>query len=87
MRKLLLYLLRKIVLKNDTPVEYTINRRRVVLPKIGDEVKKGDILTDGSISLNELFKNAGKDATQQYILREVSKVYEFQGRNPFIQTS
>ncbi|MCH7756611.1 hypothetical protein IIC45_00795 [Patescibacteria group bacterium] len=47
--------------------------------KVGDKVEKGDILTDGSVELEALFKYGGKERTQDYIISEVSKVYELQG--------
>ncbi len=59
--------------------EYLVNYHRVVLVKVGDKVKKGDMLTDGSADLNELFKYAGKEKTQNYIIHEITKIYELQG--------
>ena len=37
------------------------------------------MLTDGSADLEELFRYAGKDRTEKYIIHEVSKLYELQG--------
>jgi DNA-directed RNA polymerase subunit beta' len=45
----------------------------------GDEVKAGQLLTDGSALLPELFKYGGQEATQDYIISEVNKIYELQG--------
>jgi hypothetical protein len=39
-----------------------------VVVKIGDEVLKGQMLTDGSADLSELFKYAGEHKTQEYII-------------------
>jgi DNA-directed RNA polymerase subunit beta' len=63
--------------KNET--EYVAAYNRMPLIKAGDRVKKGDLLTDGSADLEELFKYAGQDKTLDYIVREVSKPYELQG--------
>ena len=49
--------------------------------KVGDKVQKGDIITDGSADLDELFEFGGKDKTLEYIVREVSKPYELQGES------
>jgi DNA-directed RNA polymerase subunit beta' len=49
------------------------------LVKSGDKVEKGDVLTDGSVDLDELFKYAGKEKTQNYIIHEITKIYELQG--------
>ncbi len=59
--------------------EYTVSAIRVPLIKVGQEVKKGDILTDGSADLDELFRYAGREKTENYIIHEVSKLYELQG--------
>ncbi|ATZ21134.1 DNA-directed RNA polymerase subunit beta' [Mesoplasma coleopterae] len=45
----------------------------------GDEVKPGKKLTEGSINLHDLLEVAGTTAVQNYILKEVQKVYRLQG--------
>lgn len=65
--------------KAKSEIEYTVHFRRMPLVKVGDTFKKGDLLTDGSADLQELFKYAGLEATQQYVIRETSKIYELQG--------
>ena len=64
--------------KNDN-IEYTINFRRVVKVSQGDEVHQGELLTDGSANLPDLFKYAGQEAVQDYIINETNKIYELQG--------
>lgn len=59
--------------------EYLVNQNRSILVKVGDKVEKGDVLTDGSVDLEELFKYAGKEKTQNYIIHEITKIYELQG--------
>ena len=54
---------------------------RTVLVKTGQRVNKGDILTDGSVNISELFSLGGKTKAEDYILNEVSKVYALQGAN------
>jgi len=66
--------------KKDT-IEYSINFRRVPLVKVGHKITKGQLLTDGSADLAELYEYAGKEATQAYIISEVVKIYELQGAN------
>ena len=62
-------------------IEYATHLRRQVLVKVGQEVKKGQMLTDGSADISELFKYAGKEKTQEYIITEIVKIYELQGAN------
>jgi len=50
-----------------------------VLPEIGQEVKKGDLLSEGHADLQELFRLAGKEITERYIIKEVQKIYSLQG--------
>ncbi len=65
--------------KGSEVIEYEVHFRRVPLVKVGDKIEKGQLLTDGSADLSELFKYAGKEKTQHYIISEVVKIYELQG--------
>src|SRR5581483_10904549 len=65
--------------KNKIALDYSVNFLRMITVKVGDKVKKGDLLTDGSADLDELFKYAGREKTEQYIIHEISKLYELQG--------
>ena len=49
-----------------------------ILVKVGDELKAGDKITEGSISPKELLDVAGAEAVQNYILTEVNKIYKSQ---------
>jgi DNA-directed RNA polymerase subunit beta' len=46
----------------------------------GDKVNKGDILTDGSADLQQLFKLRNRLEAQKYIIREIQNVYSSQGQ-------
>ena len=59
--------------------EYEVNYRRVPMVSKGDSVVAGQMLTDGSALLPELFKFGGQEVTQDYIISEVNKIYELQG--------
>lgn len=65
------------VTKRDT--EYTIHPARSILVKPGSTVKKGDFMTDGSADLDELFLLAGKERAQEYVIAEITRIYELQG--------
>ncbi|MED4402152.1 DNA-directed RNA polymerase subunit beta' [Metabacillus fastidiosus] len=45
----------------------------------GDKIESGQVLTEGSIDPKELIKVKGLAAVQDYLLREVQKVYRMQG--------
>ena len=45
----------------------------------GDEVKKGQPITDGGFDPSEILEIMGPNAVQEYILREIQKVYRSQG--------
>ncbi|MEX0917132.1 MAG: DNA-directed RNA polymerase subunit beta' [Candidatus Paceibacterota bacterium] len=60
-------------------VDHTFSTLRMTLVKVGAKVEKGDLLTDGSSDLQELFKYGGKEKTQEYIIQEATKIYELQG--------
>lgn len=59
--------------------EHKAHFLRVVTVKEGDKVKKGDFLTDGSANINDVFKYGGREKAQNYIIDEISKIYELQG--------
>ena len=65
--------------KKKDNIEYEVHYRRVVTVSKGDTVKAGQLLTDGSALLPELFKFGGQEITQEYIISEVNKIYELQG--------
>jgi DNA-directed RNA polymerase subunit beta' len=65
--------------KKKDNIEYAVHYRRVVVVSKGDTVIPGQLLTDGSALLPELFKFGGQEVTQDYIISEVSKIYELQG--------
>ncbi|MFC5713785.1 DNA-directed RNA polymerase subunit beta' [Thalassorhabdus alkalitolerans] len=46
---------------------------------VGDHVETGDPLTEGSIDPKELLVVSGLHGTQEYLLKEVQKVYRMQG--------
>ena len=45
----------------------------------GDRVKKGDMITEGSVEPNEILTVCGPLAVQDYLIKEVQKVYRTQG--------
>ncbi len=47
--------------------------------KVGSTVKAGDKLTEGNVDPKELLQDAGVKAVQNYILKEVKKVYAVTG--------
>ncbi len=65
--------------KEEEAVEYKISPSVEILVKAGDTVKKGDPLCAGSLDLKKLFKLLGKKAVQDYIIKEIQKVYVSQG--------
>ncbi len=65
--------------KNGAPMEYVVVHPRMPLVRAGDAVVKGQLLTDGSVDIDTLFEYAGRTITQEYIISEVSKIYELQG--------
>ncbi|HSE56596.1 MAG TPA: DNA-directed RNA polymerase subunit beta', partial [Candidatus Paceibacterota bacterium] len=64
--------------KKDS-IEYTTPPHRMPIVKVGQDIKKGELLTDGSADIHEVYEYGGKDAAEDYIVREISKVYELQG--------
>jgi len=62
----------------DNEIEYIAPFRRTPIVKVGAKVIKGELLTDGSADIAEIFKYGGKEMAEEYIIREINKVYELQ---------
>ena len=59
--------------------EYEIPAGARLLVVEGERVNAGDALTEGSKNPHHILSILGRDATQQYLLQEVQKVYRYQG--------
>ncbi len=60
-------------------IDYVVSYPRTPIVKSGSRVAPGQVLTDGSASIQEIFKYGGKQVAEDYILNEINKVYEVQG--------
>ena len=65
--------------KQKGETEYVFTFKRVPTVRLGDKVVKGQLMTDGSADIDEVFKYGGKEMAQNYIISEVNKLYELQG--------
>ncbi len=65
--------------KEEEIVEYRISPNIEILVKEGDMVKKGDALCAGSLDLKKLLKLLGMKVVQDYIIKEIQRVYVSQG--------
>jgi len=63
--------------KRDT--EYKVSPVRHIIVKEGQAVTKGQFLTEGSASIEDLFEYAGRTTAQEYIIDEITRIYELQG--------
>ncbi|MCX6718686.1 MAG: DNA-directed RNA polymerase subunit beta' [Candidatus Staskawiczbacteria bacterium] len=69
---------KKSALKKET-MEYKIPGRIAIIVEKGQEIKENQPLCEGSLDLKKLYKSAGVEPTQRYILQEVQKIYSSQG--------
>lgn len=60
-------------------MEYKIPGRIAIIVEKGQEVKENQPLCEGSLDLKKMYKSAGVEATQRYILQEVQRIYASQG--------
>ncbi len=70
----------KIIGSGEEAKEYIIPPGYVVWVKDGDLVATGDQLTEGHLDLSLLYQMKGKQATCQYILKEIQQIYSSQGQ-------
>jgi DNA-directed RNA polymerase subunit beta' len=59
--------------------EYVVPFGKGVVVRVDDTIQKGQAISDGVIDTKELFKVAGIAEAQNYIIREIGKVYALQG--------
>ncbi|MDP2631637.1 MAG: DNA-directed RNA polymerase subunit beta' [Candidatus Uhrbacteria bacterium] len=60
--------------------EYVIPQGYSLYVKDGDQVLAGDVLTEGHLDLQALFKYKGRDAVQMYLAKEIQSIYASQGQ-------
>ncbi|PEJ47413.1 MULTISPECIES: DNA-directed RNA polymerase subunit beta' [unclassified Bacillus (in: firmicutes)] len=72
--------------KQEIIVQGTVESRNYPVPygarlkvQEGEKIERGQVMTEGSIDPKELLKVKGTNAVQEYLLREVQKVYRMQG--------
>jgi DNA-directed RNA polymerase subunit beta' len=70
----------EIIISNKFDVKtYMSNFGSKVIVNVGDIVKNGQQLTDGSVNPKQLLEVSDVKTTQNYILKEIKKVYKLQG--------
>ncbi|WP_019892102.1 DNA-directed RNA polymerase subunit beta' [Allobaculum stercoricanis] len=72
----------EVIIKNETEsVSHKINANQTLRPwvAVGQEIEAGQPLTEGPLDPKELLAVAGVNQVQNYILKEVKKVYQSQG--------
>ncbi|MEK9179927.1 MAG: DNA-directed RNA polymerase subunit beta' [Patescibacteria group bacterium] len=65
--------------KKKKPQEFLIPRTALLFVKAGDEVKRGDQLSEGHLDIKELLEIKGKPEVQRYIINEVQRIYMSEG--------
>lgn len=63
----------------EEKVKYSIPYNVNPIVHEGDSIQVGDKITEGSINPHELLELVGSSAVQEYIVKEVQKVYRLQG--------
>src|SRR3989339_327433 len=71
-----------VVLTGESQVvkEFIIPPGIALWVKDGDQVTKGQQLTEGSLDLHEIYALKGKEAVQRYIMKEIQYIYSSQGQ-------
>ena len=58
---------------------YSVAHNAGIRVKDGDTIEKGYILTNGALNPHDIMRILGRDATQDYLINEVQRVYRQQG--------
>jgi DNA-directed RNA polymerase subunit beta' len=72
---------REVTIKREDGTEdvYTMPFGSSIIAEVGQEIKAGDPLTEGSVNPHDVLAVKGEEAVQNYIISEVQKVYRLQG--------
>jgi len=65
--------------KKTEVVEYKIPQKAAIWVQPGQTITRGQQLSEGSLDLKELFKLAGREEVQRYVIKEIQKIYVSQG--------
>ena len=65
--------------KKDESLEYVVPFGRMCVVAVGGKVVAGQLLTDGSADIREIFKYGGQEPAQAYIISEINHIYDLQG--------
>ncbi len=68
-----------IVADGGEEIVYSIPLVRHLNVRDGEQVKAGDLLTDGSVNPHDVLRVKGEKALQEFLLSEVQEVYRVQG--------
>jgi DNA-directed RNA polymerase beta' subunit len=65
--------------KKTKLIEYSVSRSNILFVEAGDEVKKGQKLSEGNVDLRELLELKGPTEVIRYVVNEVQKIYMSEG--------
>jgi DNA-directed RNA polymerase subunit beta' len=67
--------------ESDEPVIYkiAIPRQMRILVRDGDQVKKGEPITEGQLNPHDILRIKGLDALHEFLIQEIQEVYRLQG--------
>jgi len=65
--------------KDEQVKEYKVPSNYSVVVEKGDRIESGELITDGSADIKEIFAFGGLESAQNYIISEINKVYELHG--------
>ena len=65
--------------KDADIIEYQALPKMTLWVQPGQEIKKGEQLSEGNLDLKDFFKLVGKEKTQTYIVKEIQRIYVSQG--------
>ncbi|MBP5352175.1 MAG: DNA-directed RNA polymerase subunit beta', partial [Alphaproteobacteria bacterium] len=68
-----------VIPQEGNPVEYLIPKGRRLVVQDGDQVKKGDLLVDGTPAPHDILRVLGVEKLAEYLVQEVQAVYRLQG--------
>ncbi|OIO49161.1 MAG: DNA-directed RNA polymerase subunit beta' [Parcubacteria group bacterium CG_4_9_14_0_2_um_filter_41_8] len=70
----------RVVSSAGDQISYIVPGNFGILVKKGEVVNQGDVLSEGSVDLHDLYELKGEDAAKKYVMKEIQNIYSSQGQ-------
>ena len=70
----------RVVASAGDMISYVVPGSFAILVQKGEIINQGDVLTEGSVDLHDLYELKGEQAAKKYVMKEIQNIYSSQGQ-------